>query len=162
MIIAIMKMRMRNLSKKKTSVSTMAFGLNLKARTAMHEKTRLSAECSYSFFAPVLYSDYYNDRATYQVKEPYDGIGVRYDKYPKTIQILDIRIRHLPKNEKLSSFLRFSLVGNIIKPKDVPGNVFFQFQLGANFNFSSFDMFKQKENKDSEKDKKLAENKETG
>jgi hypothetical protein len=138
-------------SKDKISVSTMAFGLNLKALTYMHERTRLSAECSYSFYEPVLYSDFYSDVASYQIKEPYDGNTVRQDKYPKTIQVLDIRIRHIPENEKLSSFLRFSLFGNIIKPRDVPGNIFFQFQLGASFNFSSFDMFKQ--NDDDEPDK---------
>lgn len=125
-------------TKEKNNVTTFAYGLNMKVITKESEKTRFSAEASFSFFRPVLYSQYYSDHASLQIKEPVIGNLVPHDKYSKNIQMIDIRIKHHPKNKKVCSFLKFSVVGNFIKPNDVPGNIFFQFQLGSGINFSNF------------------------
>lgn len=124
------------------SVSNVALGLNFKGIIEPDKISGLSAEFSYSIYRPVMYSDYYDDRASYQLKEPYDGNTVSHDRYSHFIQVIDWRIMHKPKEAKLSSYLRFSIVGNFIKKPDVPRNIFYQFQIGASFNFSSFDLFK--------------------
>lgn len=131
--------------KENLNLSTIAFGGNAKLITETDKRTGFSAEISYSIYKPILFSDYYSDMATYQDKESYDGIGVAHEKYPKTIQFIDLRIRHKPDGAAVSSFLRFALFGNMLNLGDAPGNVFFQFQIGASFNFSDFKMF----NKDS-------------
>jgi hypothetical protein len=125
---------------KATNVSNIAFGANIKLKTEPVAITKsiqnstISAEISFSIFWPRLYSDYYIDKAAYQIKEPsIQNSLIVSNKCPKSIQAIDLRVEYSPdiKNRNTSIYFRFSIYNNVFRNySSTVGNVFAQFQLG--------------------------------
>lgn len=129
-----------NVTKKNSSVYSIAFGSNVKILTEQDKRTHLSAEVSYSFFIPQLYSSNYFDKANTQIKE-HSGIispNMILPTKHNGIEILDVRIQHSPPKSKVSTFLRISFFHNVFvkqfAKQNTPRNMFVQFQLGASIN----------------------------
>jgi hypothetical protein len=118
------------------NLMSVAVGINAKLRTEMDPKTKLSAELSYSYLLPNLFSNTYKEIGGQQYFEHPGQIPQDFvDEELSGINIIDLIIRH--KGDNAEKFLRISFCGNYFNKKENTPNIFYQFQLGL-----SLDLFK--------------------
>jgi hypothetical protein len=128
------------------NVISIASGINLRMKYYADPKSKLSAELSYTYFKPSLFTGSYREIAGPQYLDHKGQITQDMVNEKKSgINIIDLIIGHDGNNS--TQFLRVSISGNyFFKQANTAPNIFYQIQMGLDYKLDN--IFSSKDKKD--------------